>query len=160
MPIENVLVTGGTGRLGRFVVDELKRHYRVAALDRDAATAPDLAVDVRDLPRLVDAMRGQHAVVHLAAIDSSVPAPAAAVFDTNVRGTWNVLEAAHATGVQHVVICSSASPSAPTSRILGRRRSTCRSTRRIRSGRPRRTGSASSSARRSPAASRAGAPWP
>ena len=109
MHIEKVLVTGGTGRLGRFVVDELKRHYRVAALDRDAATAPDLAVDVRDLPRLVDAMRGQHAVVHLAAIDSSVPAPAAAVFDTNVRGTWNVLEAAHATGVQHVVICSSAS---------------------------------------------------
>ena len=109
MHIENVLVTGGTGRLGRFVVAELKRHYRVAALDRDAATAPDLAVDVLDLPSLVDAMRGQHAVVHLAAIDSSVPAPAAAVFDTNVRGTWNVLEAAHATEVRHVVICSSAS---------------------------------------------------
>jgi nucleoside-diphosphate-sugar epimerase len=109
MDIENVLVTGGTGRLGRFVVAELKHHYRVAALDRDPATAPDLAVDVLDLPSLVAAMRGQHAVVHLAAIDAAVPAPAPVIFDTNVRGTWNVLEAAHATGVGHVVICSSVS---------------------------------------------------
>src|SRR5512132_2413085 len=109
MPIENVLVTGGTGRLGRFVVAELKRHYRVAVLDRDAAPGPDLAVDVLDLPSLVAAMRGQHAVVHLAAIDAAVPAPAPVIFDTNVRGTWNVLEAAHATGVGHVVICSSVS---------------------------------------------------
>lgn len=109
MHIENVLVTGGTGRLGRFVVAELKRHYRVAALDRDPATAPDLAVDVLDLPSLVAAMRGQHAVVHLAAIDAAVPAPAPVIFDTNVRGTWNVLEAAHATGIRHVVICSSVS---------------------------------------------------
>ena len=76
MHIENVLVTGGTGRLGRFVVAELKRHYRVVALDRDPATAPDLAVDVLDLPSLVAAMRGHHAVVHLAAIDAAVPAPA------------------------------------------------------------------------------------
>ena len=109
MHIGNVLVTGGTGRLGRFVVAELKRHYRVMALDRDVATAPDVAVDVLDLPALVAAMRGQHAVVHLAAIDAGVPAPAPVIFDTNVRGTWNVLEAAHATGMRHVVICSSVS---------------------------------------------------
>jgi nucleoside-diphosphate-sugar epimerase len=109
MPIERVLVTGGTGRLGRFVVAELTRHYRVVTLDRDAATGPDLAVDVLDLPRLLGAMRGQDAVVHLAAIDAAVPAPAATIFDTNVRGTWNVLEAAHATGVRRVVVCSSVS---------------------------------------------------
>jgi UDP-glucose 4-epimerase len=109
MDIENVLVTGGTGRLGRFVVAELKHHYRVAALDRDPATAPDLAVDVLDLPSLVAAMRCQRAVVPLAAIYAAVPAPAPVIFDTNVRGTWNVLEAAHATGVGHVVICSSVS---------------------------------------------------
>ena len=109
MHIESVLVTGGTGRLGRFVVAELKRHYRVVALDRDPATAPDLTVDVLDLPSLVAAMRGQHAVVHLAAIDAAVPAPAPVIFDTNVQGTWNVLEAAHATGIRHVVICSSVS---------------------------------------------------
>src|SRR5262245_39265453 len=109
MTIERVLVTGGTGRLGRFVLAELGRHYRVAVLDRDAATGPDFAVDVLDLASLVGAMQGQHAVVHLAAVDASVPAPAAAIFDTNVRGTWNVLEAAHATGLRHAVICSSVS---------------------------------------------------
>ena len=38
-----------------------------------------------------------------------MPAPAATIFDTNVRGTWNVLEAAHATSVRRVVVCSSVS---------------------------------------------------
>ena len=54
-------------------------------------------------------MRGHDAVVHLAAIDSSVTAPAETVFDTNVRGTWNVLQAARETGVGKVVLCSSVS---------------------------------------------------
>jgi nucleoside-diphosphate-sugar epimerase len=66
-------------------------------------------VDVLDLDALRSAMRGQHAVVHLAAIDSSVTAPPEAVFDANVRGTWNVLHAAAEAGVGRVVICSSSS---------------------------------------------------
>jgi nucleoside-diphosphate-sugar epimerase len=67
------------------------------------------AVDVLDLDALRPAIRGQHAVVHLAAIDSSVTAPPEVVFDANVRGTWNVLHAAAEAGVERVVICSSSS---------------------------------------------------
>ena len=107
--VEKVLVTGGAGRLGRYVVAELARHCRVTVLDRDAhSTVPvDRVVDVLDIAAVDGAMRGHDAVVHLAAIDSSVTAPPEAVFDTNVRGTWNVLHAAQAAGVRKVVICSS-----------------------------------------------------
>jgi nucleoside-diphosphate-sugar epimerase len=110
VPLEHVLVTGGTGRLGRFVVAELRSHYRVSALDRpETRPAPDVPADILDLPALERALRGQHAVVHLAAIDASVPAAPAVIFDTNVRGTWNVLEAAQRNGVRRVVLCSSVS---------------------------------------------------
>jgi UDP-glucose 4-epimerase len=106
---ERVLVTGGAGRLGRYVVAELAEHCRVTVLDRDrGATSPvDCPVDVLDLEALGRAMRGHDAVVHLAAIDSSVSALPEAVFDTNVRGTWNVLHAARAASVHKAVICSS-----------------------------------------------------
>jgi nucleoside-diphosphate-sugar epimerase len=107
---EHVLVTGGTGRLGRYVVASLRPHYRVTTLDLAGThAAPDLAVDILDLAGLQRASRGVHAIVHLAAIDAAVEAPPAAVFETNVRGTWNVIEAAQLNGVQRIVVCSSVS---------------------------------------------------
>ena len=49
MRCENVLVTGGAGRLGRYVVAELTGHCRVSVLDRDGGTPPpDLAVHILD----------------------------------------------------------------------------------------------------------------
>src|SRR2546422_866198 len=99
MRFDNVLVTGGAGRLGRYVVAELTGHCRVSVLDRDRrASRPDFPADVLDLDALVRAMRGHDAVVHLAAIDVSVPAPPEGIFDPNVRGTWNVLQAAQQPG--------------------------------------------------------------
>jgi nucleoside-diphosphate-sugar epimerase len=120
MRFDQVLVTGGAGRLGRYVVHELTGRCHVSVLDgQEQAAAPvdlpvpfppvDFPVDVLDLDALRSAMRGQHAVLHLAAIDSSVTAPPEAVFDANVRGTWNVLHAAAVAGVRRVVICSSSS---------------------------------------------------
>jgi UDP-glucose 4-epimerase len=120
MRFDQVLVTGGAGRLGRYVVRELEGRCRVSVLDREEQTASSVdlpvhvppvhfPVDALDLDALRSAMRGQDAVVHLAAIDSSVTAPPEAVFDANVRGTWNVLHAAAEAGVGRVVICSSSS---------------------------------------------------
>src|SRR4029453_1862959 len=65
------------------------------------------AVGVMDLPGLAAATRGHDAVIHLAALDSSVPAPPEVVFDTNVRGTWNALHAAHGGGGRRGVIVNS-----------------------------------------------------
>jgi nucleoside-diphosphate-sugar epimerase len=105
-----VLVTGGAGRLGRFVVAELTSRCEVSVLDRAVGAAPvAFSVDVLDLGALSAAMRGFDAVIHLAAIDSSVTASPEVVFDTNVRGTWNVLHAAQQAGVGRTVICSSSS---------------------------------------------------
>ena len=106
---DTVLVTGGAGRLGREVVAALTPHCRVRVLDRatDAAVPVDAAADVLDVAALATAMRGCDAIVHLAAIDSSVPAPASVVFDTNVRGTWNVLHVAKEAGARRVIVTSS-----------------------------------------------------
>jgi nucleoside-diphosphate-sugar epimerase len=105
MRFDRVLVTGGAGRLGRYVVAELAGHCRVGVLDR--AAGADIAVDVLDLAAVARAMPGHDAVVHLAAIDVSIPAPPERIFDVNVRGTWNVLEAARQAGVRRVVVASS-----------------------------------------------------
>jgi UDP-glucose 4-epimerase len=108
MRFDRVLVTGGLGRLGRYVVPELAGHCRVSVLDRDQGGArPDFPADVLDLDAVGRAMPGHDAVVHLAAVDVSVPAPAARIFDTNVRGTWNVLQAAQQAGVRRVIVSSS-----------------------------------------------------
>ncbi|HYB42465.1 MAG TPA: NAD(P)-dependent oxidoreductase [Candidatus Methylomirabilis sp.] len=108
MRFERVLVTGGAGRLGRHVVAELARHCRVTVVDRDGASATaGRPIDVLDLGEVTRAMADHDAVVHLAAIDSSVTAPPEVVFDTNVRGTWNVLHAARAAGLRRAVIASS-----------------------------------------------------
>ena len=111
MRFEKVLVTGGAGRLGRFVVPELASRCQVSVLDRgEPPSSPiDFPVDVLDLESLARAMRGHDAAIHLAAIDSSVTAPPHVVFDVNVRGTWNVLHAAEQAEVKRVVICSSSS---------------------------------------------------
>ena len=111
MKFDRVLVTGGAGRLGRYVVEELATRCSVGVLDRsDSLSAPiDFHVDILDLEALGRAMRGFDAVIHLAAIDSSVTAAPEVVFDTNVRGTWNVLHAARQAGVGRAVICSSSS---------------------------------------------------
>ena len=89
MTFEKVLVTGGAGRLGRRVVAELAPHCAVSVLDRaqEARDGIDFPVDVMDLDALGRALRGFDAVIHLAAIDSSVTAPPEVVFDVNVRGT-------------------------------------------------------------------------
>jgi nucleoside-diphosphate-sugar epimerase len=111
MRFEKVLVTGGAGRLGRYVVAELTGHCAVSVLDRGTPSdwPIDFPVDVLDLEAVSAAMQGHDAVIHLAAIDSSVSALPEVVFDTNVRGTWNVLHAAHRAGVGKAVIAGSSS---------------------------------------------------
>lgn len=106
-----MLVTGGAGRLGRYVVADLATRCTVTVLDRaqESSVPIDVPVDVLDLESLSRAMQGFDAVIHLAAIDSSVTALPEVVFDTNVRGTWNVLQAAQQAGVGKAVICSSSS---------------------------------------------------
>jgi nucleoside-diphosphate-sugar epimerase len=109
-----IALTGGRGRLGRYVAAELRqRSHEVRIIDRAAPDAgePSLysPVDVLDYGALAVAFRDQEVVVHLAGIDQSLASAPAAVFETNVRGTWNAFEAAERAGARRMVLCSSTS---------------------------------------------------
>lgn len=105
----SVAVTGGSGRLGRYVVDEIGGRTGVTVIDkRPAQTGPfHVEADILDLGAMRRALAGHDALVHLAAIDGHVNAAPEAFFETNVQGTWNVLHAAREAGVKKAVVCSS-----------------------------------------------------
>ncbi len=109
MEYDKVLVTGGSGLLGRFVVDELSAHCRVSVLDiKQPAQAVDFhETDILDAQAVATAVTGHDAIIHLAGIDDGNDFPDYDYFRTNVQGTWNLLHAAEAAGVRKVVVASS-----------------------------------------------------
>lgn len=105
-----VAVTGAAGLLGVHVVQELARRHEVIAADRREIAHPGVefrACDLLDLESLEKAFEGADAVVHLAAIPNPDHAPARVVFETNVMGTHNALEAAVASGARRFINTSS-----------------------------------------------------
>jgi len=106
---ENLVCTGGSGRLGRHVVALLRASCRVTVLDAVPPDGPDAFVkaDVTDVGALRRAFAGQDAVIHLAAIPNPRTAPPEVTFRTNVEGTFAVLQAAEEAGVRRVVVASS-----------------------------------------------------
>jgi nucleoside-diphosphate-sugar epimerase len=109
MRFDNVLVTGGSGQLGGFVVEELMDRSRVSVLDitPPRADVPYHAADILDREGVAAAVTGHDAVIHLAALDAAIDASEQEFFETNVQGLWNVLEAAEDAGVRRAVVCSS-----------------------------------------------------
>ncbi len=120
----SVLVTGAYGLLGSWLVKALlERGARVVAVRRDQPAVS--ALELMELDREVDVVHGDvgnadlltralsdyevDSVFHLAAqtlVGSASKAPLS-TFETNVRGTWLVLEACRLGGVQRVVVASS-----------------------------------------------------
>jgi len=107
MDFEKVLVTGGAGLLGRYVVAELQDRCTVTVLDRRAAGDRSLIGDVTDPEAVRAAAMGQQAVIHIAAVPNIWSSDAETIMRVNVLGTWNVFRAAEAAGVRRVVLCSS-----------------------------------------------------
>jgi UDP-glucose 4-epimerase len=105
-----VLITGSEGRIGRHLAGVLHgRGDHLRGFDTLAEGAPidDRHVgDLRNLAAVRSAMRGMDAVVHLGAIPSD-RGDGEAVMQTNVMGTWNVLQAALENGVRRAVVFSS-----------------------------------------------------
>jgi nucleoside-diphosphate-sugar epimerase len=112
-----VVVTGGLGKLGRWVVDELltaragRCEYDVIVFDRAGSEAPQDARrihgDIQDLDQVARALDGADAVVHLASVPTNGLVPDEQTFGVNVMGTFNVYEAAHRSGVPRVVTVGS-----------------------------------------------------
>lgn len=114
----NVLVTGGRGYLGRYVIDGLiARGDTAVDYSRDLGPGPrhelhlPVLGELEDIPRLLWAIEehGVERVVHTAAQshpDVSLAMPLATV-RSNVMGTCCVLEAARLSGIARVVVFSS-----------------------------------------------------
>jgi nucleoside-diphosphate-sugar epimerase len=113
-----VVVTGGSGKLGRACVRDLVEHgYDVVNADvvpSPDELAPHLRVDLEDFGEAVQALSGVDdrydgvdAVVHLAAIPAPGLVPNQTVFRLNTMSTYNVFEAARRLGVRNLVWASS-----------------------------------------------------
>jgi nucleoside-diphosphate-sugar epimerase len=115
---DTVLVTGGTGFIGSYVVDELvRRGLRCRVLARDPRRGPqrlettdDLVVgDILDERCVSNSMLGVSHVIHLAAAVTGWSANPSLFHDVNVTGTKNVLQAAARQKVKSFVHVSSGS---------------------------------------------------
>jgi nucleoside-diphosphate-sugar epimerase len=107
-----VVVTGGSGRIGAWLVRGLAPRHEVTIFDRVVPAELPAGVsyklgDHEDLGAVYDVLRGHDAVVHLSAIPSNRFHPYPTVFRTNVLGTYHVGEAAGRLGLRKVVAASS-----------------------------------------------------
>jgi len=118
-----VLVTGGAGFIGSHLVDALiKRGRSVRVIDNFSTGRKEnlkehlndvdlIKADICDFSAVKEAVDGVSAVYHLAAVSSvpmSVDNPLP-TFESNLKGTWNVLEACRFAHVKRFVFTSSAS---------------------------------------------------
>ena len=106
-----IVVTGGAGRLGQWVIRELLAHdYSVLAVDRQATRSMPcqlLQADLTDANAVHNALAGARAVIHLGAVPGPNEEAAAATYENNVLSTYHVLESAAAHGLKKVVFASS-----------------------------------------------------
>jgi nucleoside-diphosphate-sugar epimerase len=107
---KRVVVTGGSGGAGLFIIPELLAHgYTVVNADRQQEPRPGatfVSCDSTVLDQVVNVTAGAYAIVHMAAIASPTP-PDQEVWRVNMTGAWNVLEAAEIHGIKKVVMASS-----------------------------------------------------
>jgi dihydroflavonol-4-reductase len=122
------LVTGGTGFLGRAIVERLLSNGdSVRALARSDASARALAElgaepvcgDVLDREALASAMRGCAVVYHAAGANAFCVRDPSPMFRVNVEGSRVVVRAAAQAGVERVVYTSSAATLGEASGTIG-----------------------------------------
>jgi len=121
-----IIVTGGSGKVGRATVKHLmERGYTVASIDmaRPAGLSNPpkpgevnfSRVDITDFGQVLGAFSGINerisgvvdGIVHLGAIASPGEAPDNVIFATNMLSTYNVFEAAKRLGIRNIVWASS-----------------------------------------------------
>lgn len=106
-----VVVTGGSGKGGRWVVRELREHgWDVLNVDLVHDGSPHgmcVLADLADLGQCQELVAGADAVVHFAAIPAPLMRPEGETFRNNAISTYNVFSAAVDRGVTRIVWASS-----------------------------------------------------
>lgn len=114
--MKKALVTGGCGFLGSWIVRQLVADgvtARILAVPgEDRSNVEDLSVEVieGDVTVRADAERavaGMDTVFHAAAIYKDWAPDPTQMYDVNLRGTFNMLEAARRAGVERVIYTAS-----------------------------------------------------
>jgi len=117
--MSKILVTGGSGKLGRAVLRDLVAHgHDVLNIDQQALPepiCPSVKIDLTNFGEVASAILGGvderkgpfEAVVHLAAIPAPGLAANAKTFSNNVPTTYNVFEASRLAGIKNIVFASS-----------------------------------------------------
>ena len=107
-----VLVTGGAGNVGRFVVrDLIARGHEVTAAgrtpDRQIEGASYATLDCTDLEAVRREVREHESVIHLAAIPYPRRGVSCKIFEINCLGTYHVYEACAEAGIRKIAVASS-----------------------------------------------------
>jgi uronate dehydrogenase len=116
-PSRTWLLTGAAGTLGRVLAGPLRArctHLRISDLagplaaltpDEQAADAERRPCDLADAAAVHELMQGIDAVVHLGGV--SVEGPFEPILQANIRGLFNLYEAARRVGTRRIVFASS-----------------------------------------------------
>jgi nucleoside-diphosphate-sugar epimerase len=115
-----VVLTGGSGKLGRACLTELLEHgYSVTNVD--VVRPPDdpcpfVRADVTDMGQAMEVLhqvderyQGVDAIVHLAAVPAPGLLPGSELFRNNTMSTYNIFAAARHFGIRNMVFASSES---------------------------------------------------
>ena len=113
--MKKVFITGATGFLGRHLLLELRKtNYEVTALcrripesDQQISGIRYCAGDIEDFMSLSDVMPGAEVVIHAAALVSVRPDDDHRMYQVNVLGTRNVVNACLTFGVKKLIHISS-----------------------------------------------------
>ena len=110
MKSRKVAITGGSGGIGRYVSDYLEDKVEVTVIDISPpkqSYVGYLNTNILDFNAVQTALDGHTDLIHLAAIPNPRVATAETTFNTNVQGTWNVLQAAEDVGISRAIVASS-----------------------------------------------------
>lgn len=120
--MKKIAITGGAGFIGAQLVKRFAaKGYHILVLDNFIRGVParldnldghiDIdAVDICDRNQMIQAVKGCHAVFHLAAINGTanfyeVPDK---ILETGIKGIFNVMDACYENGIKELVVASSA----------------------------------------------------
>ena len=106
-----ILITGAAGAVGSQLIEGMGRRYFLRGLDREQVEGTDEAIagDVGDYDVILKATEGMDAAIHLTGIDHEWEG----VLQTNLIGTYNLLEACRVNGVKRVAYASRAGVHGP-----------------------------------------------